>query len=259
MTAGDGGEQNRHRSVGDDLADATSRQVVVTRAIAEDVARGRLQPGDRLESERALAERLGVSRVTVRNALRILAQDGLIVSAPGRGHFVAPANFGEPPNRMMGFTELGRLLGLTVSSQVVQSETRPASYEEARELRMAPGAPLLDVVRLRFLDGLPVVIDRTRLSQARVPGVDDLDFATASLFEHLGGVGLPPARSDFEIQAVPAEPEHADLLDVDEGHPLLKITETGRMADEEPIYLGVATYRGERYRFRASVDREALR
>jgi DNA-binding GntR family transcriptional regulator len=253
------GDEDPRRSVGDDLADATSRQLVVTRVIAEDVASGRLQPGDRLESERALAERLGVSRVTVRNALRILAQDGLIVSAPGRGHFVAPSDFGEPPNRMMGFTELARLLGLAVSSRVVESQVRPATYDEARELRMVPGAPLLDVVRLRFLDGLPVVIDRTRLSQARVPGMDGLDFATASLFEHLGSVGLPPAKSDFEIQAVPAEPEHADLLDVDEGHPLLMITETGRLADGEPIYLGVATYRGERYRFRATVDREALR
>lgn len=253
------GPRVTNQTVADDLADATSRQLVVTRAVAEDVASGRLKPGDRLESERSLAERLGVSRVTVRNALRILTQDGLIVSASGRGHFVAPAGFGEPPNRMMGFTELARMLGLSVSSRVISSDTRPATYEEARELRMAPGAELLDVVRLRFLDRLPVVIDRTRLSVARVPGIEGLDFSTASLFEHLGSVGLPPAKSDFEIQAVPAETEHADLLDVDEGHPLLNISETGRMADGEPIYIGVATYRGERYRFRATVDREALR
>lgn len=241
------------------LADPTMRQLVVTKAVADDVASGRLQPGDRLESERSLAERLGVSRVTVRNALRILAQDGLIVSAPGRGHFVAPAGFGEPPNRMMGFTELGRMLGLPVTTQVISSETRPATYDEATELRMVPGAPLLDIERLRFLDGMPVVIDRTRLSLARVPGIGDVDFSSASLFEHLGAVGSPPAMSDFEIQAVPAEAEHAELLDVDEGHPLLMINESGRMADGEPIYMGVAVYRGERYRFRATVDRGALR
>ena len=258
MASRDGPKVN-DQSVADDLADATSRQLLVTRAVAEDVASGRLKPGDRLESERALAERLGVSRVTVRNALRILAQDGSIVSAPGRGHFVAPAGFGEPPNRMMGFTELARMLGLPVSTRVISTEARPATYEEAQELRMVPGAALLDVVRLRFLDRLPVVIDRTRLSVARVPGIEELDFSTASLFEHLGSVGLPPAKSDFEIQAVPAEPGHAELLDVDEGYPLLLISETGRTADDEPIYMGAATYRGERYRFRATVDRQALR
>ena len=240
-------------------ADITSRQLVVTTAVANDVASGRLQPGDRIEPERALAERLGVSRVTVRNALRVLAQDGLIVSAPGRGHFVAPAGFGEPPNRMMGFTELARMLGLTATARVISAETRPATYDEASTLRVAPGSPLFDVERLRFLDGLPVVVDRTRLSPGRIPDIENVDFSTASLFEHLGGMGLPPAKSDFEIQAVPAEAEQADLLDVDEGHPLLVITESGLAADGEPIYLGVAAYRGERYRFRATLDRGALR
>ena len=247
------------QSAAESLADATSRQLLVTRAVADDVASGRLQPSDRIESERSLAERLGVSRVTVRNALRVLAQDGLIVSAPGRGHFVAPAGFGEPPNRMMGFTELARMLGLTASARVISAETRPATYDEASALRIVPGAPLFDVERLRFLDGLPVVVDRTRLSLSRVPDIEDMDFSSASLFEHLGAVGLPPAKSDFEIQAVPAEAEHADLLDVDVGHPLLIIRESGFTADGEPIYLGVAAYRGERYRFRATVDRGALR
>ena len=247
------------RQAADSLADATSRQLVVTSAIAEDVASGRLQPGDRLGSERSLAERLGVSRVTVRNALRILAQDGLIVSAPGRGHFVAPAGFGEPPNRMMGFTELAGMLGLTASARVISTETRAATYDEASALRIVPGAALFDVVRLRFLDDLPVVVDRTRLSLGRIPDIENVDFTRASLFEHLGAAGLPPAKSDFEIQAAPAETEQADLLDVDIGHPLLVIRETGLAADGGPIYLGVAAYRSERYRFRARVDRGALR
>lgn len=252
-------DREARRSEGDQLVDTTSRQLIVTRAIAEDVASGRLQPGERLESERTLAERLGVSRVTVRNALRVLAQDGQIVSAPGRGHFVAPEGFGEPPNRLMGFTELARSLGLEASTQVISSETRPASYDEARSLRIAPGAPLFDLVRLRFLDGLPVVVDSSRLSLARVPGIERVDFSTTSLFEHLETLGLAPVRSDFEIQAIPAEPDHADLLEVDEGHPLLLVRDSGVAADGEPLYLGVAAYQGERYRFRAALDRGALR
>ena len=239
-----GTDADGSQSAAEPRTDATSRQLVVTTAVANDVASGRLQPGDRLESERSLAERLGVSRVTVRNALRILAQDGLIVSAPGRGHFVAPAGIGEPPNRLMGFTELARMLGLTASARVISAETRPATYDEASALRIVPGAPLFDVERLRLLDGLPVVVDRTRLALGHVPDIEDVDFSGASLFEHLGAVGLPPATSDFEIQAVPAESEDADLLDVDVGHPLLIIRESGRTANGEPIYLGVAAYRG---------------
>ncbi len=254
-----GTAQDGNRSAAESAADVTSRQLVVTTAIANDVASGRLQPGDRLESERALAERLGVSRVTVRNALRVLAQDGLIVSAPGRGHFVAPEGFGEPPNRLMGFTELGRMLGLTVSTRVISAETRPASYDEATTLRMVPGAPLFDLERLRFLDGLPVVVDRSRLSLGRVPDIADVDFSGASLFDYLGSVGSPVAKSDFEIQAIPADTHHADLLDVDTGHPLLMVGDSGVTADGEPIYLGVAVYRGERYRFRATLDRGVLR
>jgi GntR family transcriptional regulator len=241
------------------ITDVTSRQLVVTKAITNDIANGRLRPGDRLESERSLAERLGVSRVTVRSALRALVQDGLIESAPGRGHFVAPADFGEPPNRMMGFTELAGMLGLAASTRVISAETRAATYDEASALRIVPGAAIFELVRLRALDGLPVVVDRTRISLGRVPDIEGVDFSNASLFEHLGGIGLPPARSDFEIHAIRAEAEQARLLDVDDGHPLLVINESGRTTDGDPIYLGVAAYIGERYRFRATLDRGALR
>ncbi|MEX1335638.1 MAG: UTRA domain-containing protein, partial [Candidatus Limnocylindrales bacterium] len=98
-----------------------------------------------------------------------------------------------------------------------------------------------------------------RLSLGRVPGIEKVDFSETSLFEHLGSAGLPPARSEFEIQAIPAETEHAELLDVDVGHPLLLVRDSGMTADGETIYMGDAAYRGERYRFRASLDRGALR
>ena len=79
----------------------------VYRLIADEIAGGALEPGDRLPSERELTGRLGVSRATVRRALGELATDGLVTASANRGSFVASGPLVEPPNALLSFTELG--------------------------------------------------------------------------------------------------------------------------------------------------------
>ncbi|MBA3382814.1 MAG: GntR family transcriptional regulator [Actinobacteria bacterium] len=110
--------------------------------IADEIASGALRPGDRLPAERAIGERLGVSRVTVRLALGALAGDGIIKSSTGRGSFVASLGpVGEPPNALLSFSELGAARGLEVSSRVLRAElrlqrlTRPTHFGSPRGRR----------------------------------------------------------------------------------------------------------------------------
>jgi DNA-binding GntR family transcriptional regulator len=227
----------------------------VSRAIAADISAGRLRPGARLPSERRLCANLGISRVTARRALRELVEEGLVEASAGRGWFVASGPVGEPPNRLVSFSAMGRSRGLEPSARVLAAGVRPATLDEADDLEIAPGAELFELERLRLLDGLPVAVDRSRVATGRCPGLLELDFATASLYESVEACGIVATNADISIEAAPAGARHARLLDVERGAPLLVATQVTYDQERRPFELGHIVYRGDRYRFRARLSR----
>ena len=92
----------------------------VYREIAREIESGALLPGDRLPSERWLCDELGVSRATVRRALEELMAEGMVESR-GRGSFVTGEALVEPPNTLMGLTELGERRGLEAGADVLEA------------------------------------------------------------------------------------------------------------------------------------------
>ena len=232
----------------------------VYRLIADEIASGALKPGDRLPAERAIGERLGVSRVTVRRALGALAGDGIIKSSTGRGSFVASLGpVGEPPNALLSFSELGAARGLVASSRVLRTETRPATIDEADAFRIAPGAQIFELERLRLLDDVPVAINLNRVPIALAPEIATIDFSGAtSLYAVLQSNGVVPTRADFSIQAVAADERHAPLLETDASAPVLFADHKTFDQRGMLVEFGHTVYRGDRYRFRAALLRPAV-
>jgi DNA-binding GntR family transcriptional regulator len=228
----------------------------VFRAIADEIAAGTLAPGERLPSERELCTLLSVSRATVRRALAELAEEGLVEAHAGRGTFVATAGpIGEAPNALQSFSELGAARGLVASAVVLLARVRPADLDEAEQFGIAPGSELFELERLRLLDGLPVSIDRSRVPLRRAPELPALDFREASLYEALDAAGAGPVRADYVVHAIAADPERAEHLAVDPGSPLLQTATTSYDESGRVVELGEMTYRGDRYRFRATLRR----
>jgi GntR family transcriptional regulator len=228
----------------------------VARAVADAIAAGGLRDGDRLASERELCARFGVSRATVRRALADLAASGLVESQPGRGTFVgAPPRVGEPPNTLASFTSVGAARGLIPSSRVLEAGVAPATVEESERFGIAPGAGVFVLTRVRCLDGLPVSVDHSRVPMVRATGIEQADFATASLYALLDAAGHGPVRADYAVEAVAATAEQAALLDVAEGAPLLLAHTVSHDGDDKVVELGTMAYRGDRYRFQATLRR----
>jgi GntR family transcriptional regulator len=231
----------------------TPLHLAVRNAIAQDIAAGLSAPGDRLPSERDLCERLNVSRLTLRKALKALVDDGLLESVPGRGWFVAGGPISEPANVLLSFSDMARARGLTPSATVLSAEVRSAGLDEAEVLMVAPGSELFEIRRLRRLDGAATSIDHSRIPLSIAPGLPDVDFGVESLYSVLRTHGVEPARAAAVVEAVPADAEHARILEVDIGTPLLSLSQVTYAQDGRPIDMGDVTYRGDRYRFRANL------
>ena len=226
----------------------------IATTISDEIAAGRLRPADRLPSEAHLSRQFGVSRATVRTALQTLAREGLVETQPGRGTFVTTA-VSEEPDELMSFTAMGQQSGLTATAKVLTQEIVPASIEDAELFGIAPGSDLFVLKRLRLLDGVAVSIDRSRIRSALAPALMGVDFRTESLYEALDSSGAAPVRADYAVRAVAADKSQARLLGVVVGSPLLHATTKGHSRTGQIIELGDMAYRGDRYRFRATLRR----
>lgn len=223
-------------------------------ALADHVATGRLRVGEQLPSERELVERFGVSRVTLRRALRELADDGVIVPAAGRGWFVTDQRVVDSVSALASFTELAVQRGLQPTADVLKHEVRPSSMDEADLLAVAPGSRVLELVRVRYLDGLPVALDHSVVPLILTPGLEALDFRSASLWKAMRDLGgLLAARAECTIEAVPADSTLAAHLALTEGAPVLVSRQVVLDQHGRPMENNRVTYRGDRYRLRTSM------
>ncbi|MFM1966240.1 MAG: hypothetical protein RL134_1965 [Actinomycetota bacterium] len=226
------------------------------RAIASNLASGRWPPGSLLPSERALAEELGVSRTTLRHALKELADAGVLEPAPQRGWFVARAYISEGPNVLMGFSEGAAARGLTAGSRTVALTLRPCTFDIADLLGVAPASDVVEIERVRTLDGLPVAVQTLSLPAKLVPGLESESLDDSSLYRLLGErYGLVPSRCDYTLQADAASEHIAALLDVTVGSPVLIGHEITVDTQDRVMAAGRMIYRGDAYRFTATLFR----
>jgi GntR family transcriptional regulator len=227
----------------------------------------------RLPSERVLAEELQASRSTVRRALNILAESGVITVARGRngGAHVVSAKAAEPllPEHHLlalwssGGGKISRSLsqvaaipltlseqGLDVGIHVLSLSLEVPDAHVASQLHIEPSEPVICLLRLRFADGAPLSLERMYLSFARFPRlVNEGLRGAASMYVMLQeryGVAIAGAEEDIEIAA--ATPEVAQLLAIKPGDPVLVLRRLARDAEGEPVECSFDLFRGDRTR-----------
>lgn len=180
-----------------------------------------LRPGARLPSDTELCAEFGVSRMTARNAMQRLAEDGLIARQPGRGSFVAERPAHRRANRLMTFSQEVRRAGRVPTSRILTRVIRPSSMAEAASLDITPGQPVVHLRRLRQADDEPIALESAVLIGACADAVMSADLAHGSLHETLARAGIVLRRGTSTIAAAAATPEDARLLAIRTGDPLL--------------------------------------
>jgi GntR family transcriptional regulator len=224
------------------------------RLLVQTLREGRKPVGSRLPAERVLARQLGINRATLRLALGALAESGRVEAAPSSGWYVRDTPLSEGPNGFVSFTAAARERGLVASARILVQRVRSATLEEADALGLPPTAPILDLERLRRLDGVPICVSYDRLPVARVAALVDVDLTDRSLTVELAQrCALVATRCDYEVEAAPSEERLAGLLEVEVGSPLLVSHEVLHDQRGATISLGLTAYRGDAFRFRATL------
>jgi GntR family transcriptional regulator len=206
-----------------------------------------MRPGDRLPSDAELCDEFGVSRMTARNAMQRLAEDGLVQRVPGRGTFVVTPPSHRYADRLMAFSHEMERQGRTPSSWLLAREVRPASEAEASTLALRPGEPVVLVRRLRRADAVPIAVETAVLIGRTADVVMAADLEAGSLHEALAGAGLHLRRGNATITAEAATPEDAHLLEVGAGDPLLVERRVITDVHGRPIEATESRYPGDRY------------
>ena len=198
-----------------------------------------------LPSERALADFLGVSRVTVRRALDELAAGGLLKRRQGARSSVAP-RVEKTISTLLGFSEELRARGSTPGQRWLLRQVSLPTPNESMTLGLSPFENVVRMVRIRLADGVPIAIERATVPQAFLP---DPDLVAGSLYEALKGLGFSPARGVQRIRAGVMTRAEAEALDSDIGIPLLIVERRCFLAGGRAVEFTETRYHGERYDF----------
>ncbi len=216
-----------------------------------------LPAGSALPSERELAERYGVARMTVRGELDRLTADGLAYRIQGRGTFVAEPRVAQAMT-LTSFSEDMRARGLEPSSRLLDRQEHPAGDRMASRLEVRPGSPLVRVDRLRLADAEPLAVEQVTLPLERFPAAATADLAATSLFTLLEEEwDASPAEADQRVLAVSVRQPEADVLGIASGHPGLRFETLARDVAGRPLYHAVSLFRADRYEIELRQERPA--
>lgn len=222
------------------------------RLIEDAVGRGAIKPGDALPSERDLAQKVDVSRVTVRKAVQHLVRDGVLVQRHGSGTFVAPRNHRveQSLSHLTSFTEDMARRGMSVRSLWLDKGIFEPSPDETIVLGLTSDEKVARISRLRLHEATPLAIERATLSAAILPNPDAV---TSSLYTELDKSGNRPVRAIQRIRAANLGEDDARLLEVPAGAASLNIERISYLASGRVIEFTRSIYRGDTYDFVAEL------
>lgn len=221
----------------------------VSEWIRENIYKGDLTTGDRVPSENQIMDMLGVSRGTVKKAVTMLVNEGLLVQVQGKGTFVKSENISYSLGEgLLSFAESLESQHLNFETKVIESRRDVASKLVASKLGIDVGAPILYLKRVRSVEGEKVMLIENRINLVHCPGIEDIDFNKNNLFptvERLSGKKIASSESRYAAKIIGAERGH--YLEVHEDAPVLHLEQIVYFENNIPLEFGNVWLKSDKY------------
>ncbi|MGT2808342.1 GntR family transcriptional regulator [Streptococcus iniae] len=217
-------------------------------AIKKDIDNGVWPIGDRLPSERDLSEHFQVSRMTLRQAVTLLVEEGILERRIGSGTYVASHRVQEKMRGTTSFTEIVHSQGKTPSSKLLSYQKQLASDTEIKELNLQKTDYVIRMERVRYADKLPLVYEVASIPEKYITNVKRQDI-TEHFFKTMVANGYEIGKSRQTIYAKTASERVANYLAVSRGHAILALTQVSYFTNGNPFEYVRSQYVGDRFEF----------
>lgn len=217
-------------------------------AIKKDIDEGVWLIGDRLPSERDLADHFEVSRMTLRQAVTLLVEEGILERRVGSGTYVASHRVRDKMRGTTSFTEIVHSQGKTPSSKLISYQRQLASDTEIKELQLEASDYVIRMERIRYADNIPLVFEVASIPEKFIKDMKR-DEITEHFFKTLVSHGFEIGKSRQTIYAKTASERVASYLSVSRGHAILALTQVSYFSNGNPFEYVRSQYVGDRFEF----------
>ena len=227
----------------------------------KDIIKQRILDGDyvaheRLPSESEMKKLFGVSRITVRQALRDLHSEGFVFSVQGKGTFVSRPKVVQDIQRLQGFGEAMSPQGYETSARVIGLQEVKASTDVASALNLTRSEQVMELIRIRYINQEPISLDKSffPLEIGKKLQGKDLTQDIFPMLENQFSEGI--GHADLKIEATIADEGLSGHLNVDQGSSILRIQRLVFSETGKPIDFEYLSYRGDAFQYQIRVDRK---
>ncbi|WP_445486789.1 GntR family transcriptional regulator [Niallia sp. 03133] len=208
-----------------------------------------LQPGDPISSEREFSEKYDISRMTVRQAINNLVNEGILVRKRGKGTFVAEPKVEQPLSGLTSFSEDMRSRGLTPKTKILDFQVIPSNRSVAGKLMIQEGEFVYEVRRLRLADDIPMALETSYLPLSLMKDLTK-EIVNASLYDYIeNDLKQQISHATQTLESSLSQKQESMLLQLKDGAPVLLIERYSYLGSGIPFEYVKSIYRGDRYKF----------
>jgi GntR family transcriptional regulator len=229
--------------------------VQIREALRNNITSGLLKRGERLPPEHELATKFSVSRMTIRESIEDLVDQGLLYRRHGVGTFVAFPHLERDHTRLTSFFDKAQEEGVHVRAELLSLEVMPAKAPVARALDLPPSGQVICIKTLRYADEVPVTVHEAYVPQEPFAGIVNDNVEALHLWSLMEKYGYKVKRAVQRLEARAADKGLAALMKIKEGAPILYKERTVYAADGTPVEFTYCYNRGDAYSLMVALER----
>jgi len=229
--------------------------IQIREALREEITGGGLKRGEKLPAEHDLAEKFGVSRMTIRESIEDLVDEGLLYRRHGVGTFVAYPHLQRDHTRLTSFFDKAEDEGISVRTRLLKLETIPAKPRIAEALDIPQNKKVIRVETLRYADGVPITVHDAHIPHELFSSIINENFEVQHLWTLFEKCGYRVRRAIQRLEAREADRKLAQLMKIKQGAPVLFKERTVYAEDGTPVEFTYCYNRGDVYSLTVALER----